>query len=195
VVSTPEDAGYDPADNVVAGNVCLYGATDGELYVNGMAGERFGVRNSGVAAVVEGVGDHGCEYMTGGVVAVLGETGRNFAAGMSGGIAYVYDPDDRLTDRLNRGMVSLSRDLEDRDEAMLRRLVENHQTYTDSDRAAALLDDWEAALDDFVRVFPDAYAEVIDEGVGADVRDTLPAAADATPDAGRDATGQVSSDD
>ena len=195
VVSTPEDAGYDPADNVVAGNVCLYGATEGELYVNGMAGERFGVRNSGVAAVVEGVGDHGCEYMTGGVVAVLGETGRNFAAGMSGGIAYVYDPEDRLADRLNRGMVSLSRELDDSDEAMLRRLVENHQTYADSDRAAALLDDWEAALNDFVRVFPDAYAEVIDEGVGADVRDTLPSAADETPDAGRDTTGQVSSDD
>jgi len=107
VINTPEEAGYDPAENVVAGNVGLYD-TAGEVYVNGVAGERFGVRNSGVKAVVEGVGDHGCEYMTGGAVAVLGDTGRNFAAGMSGGVAYVYDPDDRLDARVNRGMVSLS---------------------------------------------------------------------------------------
>ncbi|GAA0512070.1 glutamate synthase (NADPH/NADH) large chain [Halorubrum aquaticum] len=195
VISTPEDAGYDPAENVVAGNVCLYGATAGETYVNGVVGERFGVRNSGVKAVVEGVGDHGCEYMTGGVVAVLGDTGRNFAAGMSGGVAYVYDPDDRLGERLNRGMVSLSSDLDASDEAMLRRLVENHRAYTDSDRAAELLDDWEASLDDFVRVFPDAYADVIAEGTGTDVREEPPAPADAVPDAASDATEQVSSDD
>ncbi|OYR58222.1 glutamate synthase large subunit, partial [Halorubrum halodurans] len=195
VISTPEDAGYDPAENVVAGNVCLYGATAGETYVNGVVGERFGVRNSGVKAVVEGVGDHGCEYMTGGVVAVLGDTGRNFAAGMSGGVAYVYDPEDRLDERLNRGMVSLSPDLDASDEAMLRRLVDNHHAYTDSDRAAELLDDWEAALSDFVRVFPDAYADVIAEGTGTDVREEPPAPADAAPDAAADATGQVSSDD
>ncbi|MFC5279688.1 glutamate synthase large subunit [Halorubrum rubrum] len=195
VISTPEDAGYDPAENVVAGNVCLYGATAGETYVNGVAGERFGVRNSGVKAVVEGLGDHGCEYMTGGVVAVLGDTGRNFAAGMSGGVAYVYDPDDRLDDRINRGMVSLSRDLDASDEAMLRRLVENHRAYTDSDRAAELLDDWEATLSDFVRVFPDAYADVIAEGTGTDVREEPPAPADAAPAAAADTTGQVSSGD
>ena len=195
VISTPADAGYDPASNVVAGNVCLYGATAGEMYVNGVAGERFGVRNSGVKAVVEGVGDHGCEYMTGGVVAVLGETGRNFAAGMSGGIAYVYDPDGRFEDRLNEGMVSLSHELEDSDETMLRRLVENHHAYTDSDRAAALLDDWADTVEDFVRVFPDAYADVIAAGKGADVRSELPAAADAAPGGSRDVTGQVSSDD
>ena len=195
VVSTPEDAGYDPAENVVAGNVCLYGATAGEMYVNGVAGERFGVRNSGVYAVVEGVGDHGCEYMTGGVVAVLGDTGRNFAAGMSGGVAYVYDPDDRLAERLNRGMVSLSNELDTSDGRMLRRLVENHRAYTDSDRAAELLDDWEAALSDFVRVFPDAYADVIAEGTGTDVREEPPASADATPEAVGDAAEQVSGDD
>ena len=194
-VSTPADASYDPTENVVAGNVCLYGATDGEMYVNGVAGERFGVRNSGVKAVVEGVGDHGCEYMTGGVVAVLGDTGRNFAAGMSGGVAYVYDPDDRFADRLNGEMVSLSRELDASDERMLRRLVENHRAYTDSDRAAELLDDWAAVLDDFVRVFPDAYAEVIAEGRGADVREEPPAAADATPASVSDAPEQVSGDD
>ncbi|WP_128905244.1 glutamate synthase large subunit [Halorubrum amylolyticum] len=195
VIDTPEEAGYDPAENVVAGNVGLYGATAGEVYVNGVAGERFGVRNSGVTAVVEGVGDHGCEYMTGGAVAVLGDTGRNFAAGMSGGVAYVYDPDDRLDDRVNREMVSVSEALEESDERMLRRLVENHHAYTDSDRAAELLDDWTAAIDDFVRVFPDAYAEIISEGTGADVRDELPEPAAAVPGSASDATGQASSDD
>jgi len=195
VVNTPEEAGYDPAENVVAGNVGLYGATDGEVYVNGVVGERFGVRNSGVKAVVEGVGDHGCEYMTGGVVAVLGDTGRNFAAGMSGGVAYVYDPDDRFADRVNRGMVSVSQTLDESDEQMLRRLVENHRAYTGSDRAAELLDDWAATLGDFVRVFPDAYANVIAEGKGADVRDEPPAAAEAVPGAASDPAGQASSDD
>ena len=195
VINTPEEAGYDPAENVVAGNVGLYGATDGEVYVNGVAGERFGVRNSGVKAVVEGVGDHGCEYMTGGVVAVLGDTGRNFAAGMSGGVAYVYDPDDQFADRVNRGMVSISETVDESDKRMLRRLVENHRAYTGSDRATELLDDWAAALDDFVRVFPDAYAEVIAEGKGADVRDEPPEPAAAVPGAGADATEQASSDD
>ncbi|QAU12562.1 glutamate synthase large subunit [Halorubrum sp. BOL3-1] len=195
VVETPAEAAYDPTENIVVGNVALYGATSGELYVNGVAGERFGVRNSGVKAVVEGVGDHGCEYMTGGVVAVLGDTGRNFAAGMSGGIAYVYDPDDRFDDRVNRGMVSVSETLGDSDERMLRRLVENHRAYADSERATDLLDDWEAALDDFVRVFPDAYADVIAEGIGDDVRDELPAPAAAVPAVGADAAEQVSGDD
>src|SRR6056297_119181 len=115
-VSTPADAGYDPTENVAIGNVALYGATQGEAYVNGVAGERFAVRNSGVRAVVEGVGDHGCEYMTGGVVAVLGDTGRNFAAGMSGGIAYVFDADGEFENRLNTGMVALEDTLADRDE-------------------------------------------------------------------------------
>ena len=195
VINTPTDAGYDPVENVVAGNVCLYGATSGEMYVNGIAGERFGVRNSGVKAVVEGVGDHGCEYMTGGVVAVLGDTGRNFAAGMTGGVAYVYDPDDRFAERVNRGMVSVSDELSERDEAMLRRLVENHRAYTDSDRAAELLDDWSAVLDDFVRVFPDAYAEVIAEGRGSDVRDELPDPAEPLPGSTADPAEQASSDD
>jgi glutamate synthase (NADPH/NADH) large chain len=174
IVRTPETAAYDPAENILVGNVCLYGATQGELYVNGLAGERFAVRNSGVKAVVEGVGDHGCEYMTGGVVAVLGETGRNFAAGMSGGIAYVYDPDGDFEDRANKGMVTIHDDLEESDEAMLRRMVENHAAYTDSDRASALLENWGTEVLNFTKVMPDAYAEVIAEESREDVRTDLP---------------------
>ncbi|MEZ3117711.1 glutamate synthase large subunit [Halobaculum sp. MBLA0147] len=174
IVETPEDAGYDPATNVAIGNVALYGATDGELYVEGVAGERFAVRNSGVRAVVEGAGDHCCEYMTGGVVAVLGAVGRNFAAGMSGGVAYVYDPDGTAERRVNRSMVSTSRSLSDRDRAVLRRLVENHAAHTGSERAAELLDDWETVVDDFLRVLPDPYADVLAAGDAEDVRTDLP---------------------
>ncbi|RDI71102.1 glutamate synthase large subunit [Halopelagius longus] len=194
VVKTPEDAAYAADENVLIGNVALYGATQGEAYVNGVAGERFAVRNSGVKAVVEGVGDHGCEYMTGGVVAVLGETGRNFAAGMSGGVAYVYDPDDELEAKANTGMVSLSEELEESDEAMLRRLVENHVEYTDSDRATALLDDWANVLGDFVKVMPDAYADVIAENAEADVRRDLPASATAAAADGDTGLAQTSDD-
>jgi glutamate synthase (NADPH/NADH) large chain len=180
VVRTPETAAYEPDENVVVGNVALYGATQGEAYINGVAGERFAVRNSGVKAVVEGVGDHGCEYMTGGVVAVLGETGKNFAAGMSGGVAYVYDPDDEFARKANTGMVSLAETLDDSDEAMLRRLVENHAEYTDSDRAAWMLDDWAEVRAQFVKVMPDAYAEVIAERARDDVRTELPEEASAS---------------
>ncbi|MFC6826255.1 glutamate synthase large subunit [Halopelagius fulvigenes] len=194
VVKTPEDAAYDAAENVLVGNVALYGATQGEAYVNGVAGERFAVRNSGVKAVVEGVGDHGCEYMTGGVVAVLGETGRNFAAGMSGGVAYVYDSDDELEAKANTGMVSLSDELEEGDEAMLRRLVENHAEYTDSDRAKSLLADWESVLGDFVKVMPDAYAAVIAENADADVRTDVPDPVKSVPSDADSGLAQTSDD-
>jgi glutamate synthase (NADPH/NADH) large chain len=180
VVRTPDAAAYEADENVLIGNVALYGATQGEAYINGVAGERFAVRNSGVKAVVEGVGDHGCEYMTGGVVAVLGETGKNFAAGMSGGVAYVYDPDDEFARKANTGMVSLEETLDDSDEAMLRRLVENHAEYTDSDRAAWMLDDWAEVRTQFVKVMPDAYAEVIAERARDDVRTELPKEASAS---------------
>ncbi|ELY79374.1 glutamate synthase (ferredoxin) [Natrinema pellirubrum DSM 15624] len=173
-IRTPETAAYDPTENVSIGNVALYGATDGQLYVNGVAGERFAVRNSGAKAVVEGVGDHGCEYMTGGVVAVLGETGKNFAAGMSGGVAYVYDPDDEFEAKANTGMVSLHDDLEEKDERMLRRLVENHVAYTGSERGKLLLENWERALEAFVKVMPEAYYEAITEQGSDDVRNELP---------------------
>ncbi|ELZ22110.1 glutamate synthase (ferredoxin) [Natrinema limicola JCM 13563] len=173
-IRTPETAAYDPTENVAIGNVALYGATDGQLYVNGVAGERFAVRNSGAKAVVEGVGDHGCEYMTGGVVAVLGDTGTNFAAGMSGGVAYVYDPDDEFAAKANTGMVSLHDDLEEKDEQMLRRLVENHVAYTGSERGQELLANWERVLEAFVKVMPEAYAEAISEQGSDDVRNELP---------------------
>ncbi|WP_254762063.1 glutamate synthase large subunit [Natrinema marinum] len=178
-VRTPETASYDPTENVAIGNVALYGATDGQLYVNGVAGERFAVRNSGAKAVVEGVGDHGCEYMTGGVVAVLGETGKNFAAGMSGGVAYVYDPDEEFKAKANTGMVSLHDDLEEKDERMLRRLVENHVAYTGSERGRSLLENWERALESFVKVMPEAYYEAITEQGSDDVRNELPGAPEA----------------
>jgi len=177
VVRTPEEAGYAADENVLIGNVALYGATQGEAYINGVAGERFAVRNSGVKGVVEGVGDHGCEYMTGGAIVVLGETGKNFAAGMSGGVAYVYDPDDSFEQRANTGMVTLSGSLEPKDEQMLTRLVENHADYTGSDRAAELLADWESEMEKFTKVMPDAYAEVIADRERDDVRNDPPSAA------------------
>ncbi|MFC4358762.1 glutamate synthase large subunit [Halobium salinum] len=197
VLRTPEDAAFEASENILAGNVCLYGATDGETYVNGQVGERFAVRNSGAKAVVEGVGDHGCEYMTGGVVAVLGDTGRNFAAGMSGGVAYVYDPDGEFPEKANTGMVTLHERLDESDEAMLRRLVENHAAHTGSDRAADLLDDWSSAVGDFVKVMPDAYHEAIEEHGREDVRESLPeSAAPVEPgEEGREGVEYVSGDD
>ncbi|RQG98691.1 glutamate synthase large subunit [Natrarchaeobius oligotrophus] len=192
-VRTPETANYDPTENVSIGNVALYGATDGQLYVNGVAGERFAVRNSGAKAVVEGVGDHGCEYMTGGVVAVLGETGKNFAAGMSGGVAYVYDPDGGFSAKANTEMVTLYDDLEEKDERMLHRLVENHVAFTGSERGAALLEDWEGALDSFVKVMPEAYRDAIAERGSDDVRAELPGSPDAEFDA--ESAGFAASDD
>jgi glutamate synthase (NADPH/NADH) large chain len=181
VVQTPPNAGYAAAENVVIGNVAFYGATSGEAYINGIAGERFCVRNSGVKAVVEGVGDHGCEYMTGGVAVILGDVGRNFAAGMSGGVAYVYDPAGSLDAHLNGEYVSVSRMLSDEDEAMVRRMLENHLAYTDSRRAAELLDEWDESCEQFRRVLPDAYADVIAAAPEMDVRTELPPAAGATP--------------
>ncbi|WP_049922909.1 glutamate synthase large subunit [Halopiger djelfimassiliensis] len=192
-IRTPETAAYEPTENVSIGNVALYGATGGQLYVNGVAGERFAVRNSGAKAVVEGVGDHGCEYMTGGVVAVLGETGTNFAAGMSGGVAYVYDPDDEFEARANTGMVSLHEDLEEKDREMLRRLVENHVAYTGSERGQLLLENWDRALECFVKVMPEAYSAAITEQDSDDVRNELPG----TPETaiGTESTNFVASDD
>ncbi len=186
-VRPPDRAAFDPAENVVVGNVALYGATDGELYVNGRAGERFAVRNSGATAVVEGVGDHGCEYMTGGIVAVLGETGTNFAAGMSGGVAYVHDPDGELAARANTGMVTLS-ELAEKDERVLRRLLENHVARTDSERASDLLADWPATCSAFTKVMPDAYSRVIEEEGREDVRDSPPAAVNDAPATGSTAS-------
>ena len=148
-------------ENVIAGNVALYGATSGEVYIRGMVGERFGVRNSGVNTIVEGVGDHGCEYMTGGKVVILGKTGRNFAAGMSGGVAYVLDEQGDFATRCNQQMVGLET-LEDAEEiADLRQLIQQHADYTQSQKAANVLAHWEDMLPKFVKVMPKDYKRVL----------------------------------
>jgi glutamate synthase domain-containing protein 3 len=162
VVFPPRDATFVPEENVVVGNVALYGATGGELFIRGVAGERFAVRNSGASAVVEGVGDHGCEYMTGGRVVVLGPTGRNFAAGMSGGTAYVLDADGSFARRCNVQMVGLGR-IEDRDEGQLvKGLVERHVALTESRLARRLLERWGETLTKLVRVMPHDYRRVLE---------------------------------
>jgi len=147
-------------DNVIAGNVALYGATSGEAFFRGVVGERFCVRNSGATAVVEGVGDHGCEYMTGGRVVVLGATGRNFAAGMSGGVAYVYDPADVFPALVNYEMVELE-SLHDDDREFLRTTVEQHRELTGSKVAERLLDAWESEVEAFRKVMPKDYRRVL----------------------------------
>jgi glutamate synthase (NADPH/NADH) large chain len=157
IIKVPPTATFKPEENIIIGNVALYGAITGEAYINGMAGERFGVRNSGAIAVVEGIGDHGCEYMTGGIVVVLGKTGRNFAAGMSGGIAYVFDEKKQFENGLcNMEMVALET-LEDEDLVRLRRLVRNHSMYTNSPLAKRILLDWENQSKHFVKVMPTDY--------------------------------------
>ncbi|MBV8033001.1 MAG: glutamate synthase subunit alpha, partial [Betaproteobacteria bacterium] len=153
----------DPAENIITGNVVLYGAIAGEAYFRGVAGERFAVRNSGASAVVEGVGDHGCEYMTGGTVVVLGSTGRNFAAGMSGGFAYVLDESGGFAKRCNPAMVDLEPLAEAEDEARVKRLIENHARYTNSRRAAEVLAEWSRHRSKFVKVFPKEYRRALAE--------------------------------
>jgi len=160
IVTPPEESVFDPEENIIIGNVALYGATGGEAYIRGAAGERFCVRNSGVKAVVESVGDHGCEYMTGGRVAILGRTGRNFGAGMSGGIAFVYDEDGSFPVRCNTEMVKLL-PVDDEYEPELRQMVENHYRYTKSDKAAYLLENWKAEVRRFICVMPNDYAMML----------------------------------
>lgn len=161
VVRPDAGARFVAAEQAVAGNVALYGATAGEAYFCGQAGERFAVRNSGACAVVEGVGDHGCEYMTGGTVVVLGRTGYNFAAGMSGGTAFVYDLDEHFQNRCNIESVDLESVWQEEDQALLRRLVEQHAACTGSAKAASLLANWDAALPLFVKVMPLDYKNVL----------------------------------
>jgi glutamate synthase domain-containing protein 3 len=161
VVMPPAGTRFAAEDNILVGNVVLYGATSGEAFFRGMAGERFCVRNSGAHAVVEGVGDHGCEYMTGGVAVVLGRTGRNFAAGMSGGIAFVLDEAGEFVGRCNHGMVELEDVVEDEDVELLRSLVQRHADYTGSTVAERLLADWDASLRHFVKVMPVDYKRVL----------------------------------
>jgi len=158
----PPDAGFLPHKNVIAGNVVMYGATGGELYLYGTAGERFAVRNSGAKAVVEGLGDHGCEYMTGGVVVVLGLTGNNFAAGMSGGVAYVYDETELFDTRCNLDMVNVETVWGPKDERELRTMIENHFRFTGSSRAGTILENWGSRLPLFVKVMPMDYRRVLE---------------------------------
>ncbi|MSR77667.1 MAG: glutamate synthase large subunit [Candidatus Omnitrophica bacterium] len=162
IVYPPKGSTFKPEENIIIGNVALYGATAGEIYIDGMAGERFAVRNSGVNAVVEAVGDHGCEYMTGGAVVVLGSTGRNFAAGMSGGLAYVVDTNGDFSSRCNKQMVELDA-LENYPEEALevRAMIERHLKYTNSQRAKQILSLWEEMLSKFVRVIPKDYKRVL----------------------------------
>jgi glutamate synthase (NADPH) large chain len=166
-------------ENIIVGNTVLYGAIEGEAFFSGVAGERFAVRNSGATCVVEGTGDHGCEYMTGGTVVVLGETGRNFAAGMSGGVAYVYDPSKEFEPRCNMSMVGLEPVLAtseqltrtepstwhkgECDEIILKSLIESHFKFTGSEKARMMLDNWDAARQKFVKVFPSEYKRALGE--------------------------------
>jgi glutamate synthase (ferredoxin) len=170
VVTVPRGSGFDPAENIITGNVVLYGATSGEAYFQGVAGERFAVRNSGAQAVVEGVGDHGCEYMTGGTVVVLGRTGRNFAAGMCGGFAYVLDLDGDFAERVNPERVDLE-PLTPDDEAAIQRLVRRHFEYTRSERAEEVLRKWNAMAPKFVKVFPKDLKLALDARLSAHTGD------------------------
>ncbi len=162
VVYPPKHASFVPEENILIGNVAFYGATSGESFIRGKAGERFGVRNSGARVVVEGVGDHGCEYMTGGTVVILGATGRNFAAGMSGGIAYVYDVQGKFSSMCNAEMVDLD-PVNEEDAKLLHNMISRHLDYTGSTVAKFVLDDFENQLKNFVKVFPRDYKKVLTE--------------------------------
>ena len=161
IVKVPEKAGYKAEDNIIVGNVALYGATSGTAFINGVAGERFAVRNSGAVAVVEGVGEHGCEYMTGGRVVVLGKTGKNFAAGMSGGIAYVLDVDNVLYKNLNKAMISIEKVENKYDKKELRDLIEAHVEATGSEIGKKVLADFDSYLPHFKKLIPDEYKRMI----------------------------------
>jgi len=162
IVYPPEGSTFVPEENIIVGNVALYGATSGEAFIRGMAGERFCVRNSGVNAVVEAVGDHGCEYMTGGRVIVLGPTGRNFAAGMSGGIAYVLNEQGDFATRCNPAMVGLGKLTDPEEIEFVRRMIARHGDYTKSTRAWKLLAAWKQMVPKFVKVMPKDYRRVIE---------------------------------
>jgi glutamate synthase domain-containing protein 3 len=172
VVAAPENAPFRAHENIIVGNTVLYGATAGEVFINGMAGERFCVRNSGVVAVVEGLGDHGCEYMTGGTVVVLGQTGCNFAAGMSGGIAYVLDEIQLFDTLCNLDMVELESVWQQKDKELLHELIRCHMNWTASKRAQQILDNWPDMMGRFVKVVPIDYRKALERMRAAERRDT-----------------------
>ena len=160
-VHAPEEANYDPHTNIIIGNVALYGATSGEAYIAGMAGERFCVRNSGATCVVEGVGEHGCEYMTGGCVVVLGSVGKNFAAGMSGGIAFVLDEENHLYKNLNKQLVRMENVETKEDRHLLRSIIEKHVQQTGSRKGRDILERFEAHVPHFKKIIPADYKEML----------------------------------
>ena len=160
VINVPKEATYNPGENIIIGNVALYGATSGEAYIAGMAGERFCVRNSGALAVVEGVGEHGCEYMTGGCAVILGPTGKNFAAGISGGVAYVLDEHNKLYKNLNKQLVSMENVEDQGDINELKRIIEQHVKYTGSQKGKEILEHFDEAIKDFKKIIPTDYKEM-----------------------------------
>lgn len=162
IIVPPENAAFTPHENVIGGNVVLYGATGGEIFINGKAGERFAIRNSGAKVVVEGIGDHGCEYMTGGIVVCLGSTGKNFAAGMSGGIAYIYDQSQLFDTKCNLDMVDLESVWHKNDVLFLRSTIEKHYYFTNSPLAKSILEKWESNLPMFVKVMPIDYRKSLE---------------------------------
>ena len=162
IIKKPAKADFLAENNIIVGNVCLFGAVNGQAFINGIAGERFAVRNSGATAVVEGVGDHCCEYMTGGKVVVLGKTGRNFAAGMSGGIAYVYDPENKFSNGLCNTETIEFENISEEDATELKAIIEKHVLYTESKKGARLLANWNASLDNFVKVMPIEYKRALE---------------------------------
>jgi glutamate synthase (NADPH/NADH) large chain len=172
IVYPPKNSQFRPQNNIIIGNVSLFGATRGEVYVNGMGGERFAVRNSGAVAVVEGIGDHGCEYMTGGAVVILGKTGINFGAGMSGGIAYVLDQDQLFDTKCNLEMIDVEPVMEKTDHKRLYTLISNHVKYTGSEYAERLLKDWTEILPQFVKVMPIDYKRALERIKKAESKDT-----------------------
>lgn len=163
IIAPPPQSSFESKDNIIVGNVCLYGATSGEAFLSGRAAERFCVRNSGASTVIEGVGDHGCEYMTGGRVVCLGQTGRNFAAGMSGGIAYILDEDGDFNLNCNLATVQLERIDSPEEEAFVKSLIQKHHDFTASKIAAEVLADWSGFLAKCVKVMPTDYKRVLEE--------------------------------
>ena len=161
IVKAPENAGYDAEENIIIGNVALYGATSGEAYIAGVAGERFCVRNSGASAVVEGVGEHGCEYMTGGCAVILGPTGKNFAAGMSGGVAYVLDEENKLYKNLNKQLVLMEKIESKNDKEKLHDMIEKHVKYTGSKKGQRILDNFDEYVDKFKKIIPEDFKEMM----------------------------------
>jgi len=173
IIEPHEKSKLIPEENIIVGNVVLYGAISGEAYFNGIACERFCVRNSGAIAVVEGVGDHGCEYMTGGRVVILGATGKNFAAGMSGGIAYVWDINNNFERLYNREMVELFKVDNETDEIELKTIIENHFHYTNSGVAKNILEHWNDEMKRFIKVFPTNYRHVLEQSKNKEAAESV----------------------